>query len=134
MAAPTIEQLKQRLDDGYALNEAAIRRIAEAEEAERIERAEQGKAKRITDNLNAEPTLRAETEEALADLRGLLAAIGPAIEKSIELRDRHEALARMLRHDGERCPAIPSLKVQGIQDRALFHDLDRLRICTMRDF
>lgn len=130
----SVEELRQRQEEGFALTQAAEARLREADAAAAEEQRAQAAAKRITEALDLEPKLRAAAEEALADVRSLVAAIGPAIEKSIEARDAHEAIARTLRHEGERCPQISSLKVQGIQDRGLFHDLDRLRFAAMRDF
>ena len=130
----TIEELRAKAEEGLALSNEARAAIEADDERKGEEQLEQAKAKRITEFLNAEPAARAAAEEALADLRSIVKAFGPAVERAIEARDQHEAIARALRHDKERCPSIPSLKVQGIQDRALFHDLDRLRMYAMRDW
>jgi hypothetical protein len=132
--AITVQELKERQAEGYALTKEAEARIREADAATAEEARAHAAAKRIVQNLETEPKLRAAAEEALADVRSLVAAIGPAIERSIEARDLHEATARQLRHDGENCAQIPSLKVAGIKDRALYHDLDRLRMYASRDF
>jgi hypothetical protein len=134
MAAPTVDSLRKRMAEGLVLNEEAQARVREADEAERAERLEQQRAKRITQNLEHEPRLRSELAEAQADLRGLVHAIVQAIPKAREARDRHEAVARQLRHDGERCPQVASLKVQSIQDRALAHDLENLRFFIQADW
>jgi hypothetical protein len=130
----TIEELRQKSEEGLALSREARAAIEADDQRVREEQAAQAQAKRITENLATEPKLRAEAEEALADLRSIIASFGPAVEKAIEARDRHEAICRALRSDGESCASIPSLKVQGIKDRGLYHDLDKLRLAQMRDF
>jgi hypothetical protein len=130
----TVEQLREKAAQGLALNAEGAARVAADDERVREEQREAAKAKRVTEFLNLEPTLRAEASEAQSELRSLVAAIVPAIERAREAQAKHEAVARQLRHDGERCPQIPSLKVQGINDRALFHDLDKLRFYVQSDW
>jgi hypothetical protein len=134
VAAPTIDTLRKRMEEGLVLNEEAQARVREADEAERAERLEQQRAKRVTDNLAIEPQLRSELSEAQADLRGLIHAIIAAVPKAQEARARHEATARQLRSDGERCPQVSTLKVSSIQDRALARDLEQLRFFVQSDF
>jgi hypothetical protein len=125
-----IEKLRKRAAEGLALNEEALAAIRAADEADRITTLEQARAKRVVENLDAEPKLRAELEEAQADVRGLIHSLVQAIPRVRELRDRHEAIARMLRADGESCVQVPYLQVQSIQDRGLAHDLEALRIAV----
>jgi hypothetical protein len=132
--AVSLEELKTRQAEGYALTQEAQQRIREHETAELEAKREQAKAKRITENLALEPQLRAELEEAQSDVRGLIHSLVQAIPRVRELRDQHEAVARMLRADGESCVQVPTMKVQGIQDRGLYHDLDGLRQYVMWDF
>jgi hypothetical protein len=130
----TVKELREKAEQGFALSEEAQATIRAHDEQERAEMLEQARAKRVVQNLEHELALRAELAEAQADLRGLVHAIVQAIPKAREAREKHEAVARQLRSDDESCPQVPSLKIQGIQDRALYRDLDQLRFQIASDF
>lgn len=134
MAAPTVEQLRQRQEEGFALTREAQQRVREHEAAELEAAREQARAKRITENLDLEPRLRSAAEEAQADLKSLVTQIVSAITKARDTQAAHEAVARALRHDGERCPQIPSVKISSISDRTLARDLEALRFAVQSDW
>jgi hypothetical protein len=129
-----IEALRKKAASGLQLNaeaEAAVR----ADDARRAEeQREQARAKRVTEALDLEPELRSAAEGAQAELRSLVTQIVNAIGTAREAREKHEAVARIIRSGGERCPAVPSLKVTSINDRTLYRDLDQLRFSVQSDW
>jgi hypothetical protein len=130
----TVEELKAKQEEGLALTKEAEARVREADAAAAEEQRAQAAARRVTEALDLEPKLRSAAEGAQAELRSLVTQIVNAIGTAREAREKHEAVARIIRCGGERCPTVPSLKITSINDRTLFRDLDALRFAVQSDW